>query len=173
MQAKSFACRITQVFKSQSEVAQSCFTLCDLWTIAYQAPPSIGFSRQESWSGLPFPSPVDTVHGNFQARIPAWVALPPSRGSSQPRDWTQISCIAGGFPTSWATRAISQQFLTLILLLSLSSTFNDSCDYVVPISIFKIMYLLISNFISICRWNSPYHLMKLNHRIWGWGERSR
>ena len=28
-----------------------------LWTVAYQAPPSIGFSRQEYWSGLPFPSP--------------------------------------------------------------------------------------------------------------------
>ena len=29
------------------------------WTIAYQAPPSMGFSRQERWSGLPFPSPGD------------------------------------------------------------------------------------------------------------------
>ena len=28
------------------------------WTVAYQAPPSMGFSRQEYWSGLPFPSPV-------------------------------------------------------------------------------------------------------------------
>ena len=33
-----------------------------------------------------------------------WVAFPFSRGSSQPRDWTQVSCIAGGFFTSWATR---------------------------------------------------------------------
>ena len=29
------------------------------WTVAYQAPPSMGFSRQECWSGLPFPSPGD------------------------------------------------------------------------------------------------------------------
>ena len=29
------------------------------WTVAYQAPPSMGFSRQEYWSGLPFPSPGD------------------------------------------------------------------------------------------------------------------
>ena len=29
------------------------------WTVAYQAPPSMGFSRQEYWSGLPFPSPED------------------------------------------------------------------------------------------------------------------
>ena len=31
--------------------------LCDPWTVAYQAPPSMGFSRQEYWSGLPLPSP--------------------------------------------------------------------------------------------------------------------
>ena len=45
-----------------------------------------------------------TVHGNIQARILEWVAFPFSRGSSQPRDQTQISYIASGFFTSWATR---------------------------------------------------------------------
>ena len=44
------------------------------------------------------------VHGVFQARILEWVAVPFSRGSSQPRDQTQVSCTAGGFFTSWATR---------------------------------------------------------------------
>ena len=40
--------------KSESEVAQLCPTLCDPWTVAHQAPPSMGlFSRQEYWSGLP------------------------------------------------------------------------------------------------------------------------
>ena len=43
--------------KSESEVAQSCLTLSDPWTAAYQAPPSMGFSRQGYWSGLPLPSP--------------------------------------------------------------------------------------------------------------------
>ena len=43
--------------KSETEVAQSCPTLSDPWTAAYQAPPSIGFSRQEYWSGVPLPSP--------------------------------------------------------------------------------------------------------------------
>ena len=42
------------------------------WTIAHQAPPSMGCSRQESWSGLPFPSPGE---------------------SFQPRDGAQVSCI--------------------------------------------------------------------------------
>ena len=39
--------------------AQSRLTLCDPWTVAHQAPLSIEFSRQEYWSGLPFPSPGD------------------------------------------------------------------------------------------------------------------
>ena len=37
-----------------------------------------------------------TVHGILQARILEWAAFPFSRGSSQPRDQTQISCIIGG-----------------------------------------------------------------------------
>ena len=40
----------------------------------------------------------------FQARILEWVAIPFSRGSSQARDQTQVSHIADGFFTSWATR---------------------------------------------------------------------
>ena len=49
--------------------------------------------------------PMDyTVHGILQARILEWVAFPFSRGSSQPRDRTQVSHIVGGFFTSWATR---------------------------------------------------------------------
>ena len=45
-----------------------------------------------------------TVHGILQARILEWVAFPFSRGSSQPRDWTQVSHIDSEFFTSWATR---------------------------------------------------------------------
>ena len=42
--------------------------------------------------------PIDyTVHGILQARILEWVVFPFSRGSSQPRDRTQVSLIAGGF----------------------------------------------------------------------------
>ena len=60
--------------KSIVKVTQSCLTLCD---------------------------PMDyTVLGILQARILEWVAFAFSRGFSQPRDRTQISCIAGGFFTS-------------------------------------------------------------------------
>ena len=88
---------------------------------AHQAPPSRGFSRQEHWSGLPFPSPMresekwkwsrsvvpdsydpmdcslpgSSVHGIFQARVLEWGAIAFSRRSSWPRDQTQVSCIAG------------------------------------------------------------------------------
>ena len=81
------------------------------WMTAHQAPPSLGFSRQEHWSGLPFPSLMResevaqscptlqpqgyTVLGILQARILEWVVLPFSRGSSQPRDQIQVSHIAG------------------------------------------------------------------------------
>ena len=119
------------------------------WTVAHQAPLSMGFSRQGYWSGFPFPSPGDlhdpkieptspvlaakffsneppgepqhylrvksevaqscltlcdavdctppgsSVHGILQARILEWVAISFSRGSSQPRDRTRVSCIAG------------------------------------------------------------------------------
>ena len=60
------------------KVAQLCPTLCNL--MDYIVP------------GIP------------QARIPEWVAAPFSRGSSQPRDQTQVSHIAGRFFTSWAIR---------------------------------------------------------------------
>ena len=53
------------------------------WTVACQAPLSMGI---------------------LQARILEWVAMPSSRGSSQPRDQTQVSCTAGRFFTIWDTR---------------------------------------------------------------------
>ena len=50
--------------KSKSEVAQSYPTFSDPWTAAYQAPLSMGFSRQEYWSGLPLPSPITKLNEN-------------------------------------------------------------------------------------------------------------
>ena len=80
----------------------SCVWLCATpQTAAHQAPPSLGFSRQEHWSGLPFPSPMhevksesevaqscptlsdlmdcslpgSSIHGIFQARVLEWAAI--------------------------------------------------------------------------------------------------
>ena len=71
-------------------VTQSCLILCDPKDCSPPGSSVHEISRQRYWSGLPFPSP--------------WVAISFSRGSSQPRDWTQVSCTAGRFFTNWATR---------------------------------------------------------------------
>ena len=53
----------------------------------------------------PWTSPPDSsVHRVVQGRILEWFVIPFSRGSSWPRDWTWVSCIAGRFFTIWATR---------------------------------------------------------------------
>ena len=57
--------------------------------------------------------PGSSAHGILQARMLEWVAMPFSRGSSWPRDWTWVSCVAGRFLTIWATReALSAQVQT-------------------------------------------------------------
>ena len=52
-------------------VTKSCLTLATPQTVVWQAPLSMGFSRQEYWSGLPFPSPGDLPHPGIKPRSPA------------------------------------------------------------------------------------------------------
>ena len=60
---------VTVYGESESEVAQSCPTLCDsMDSSLHQAPPSMGFSRQEYWSGLPFPSPGNLPNPGIKPR---------------------------------------------------------------------------------------------------------
>ena len=73
----------------QVKVTQSCATLCDLMDY--------------------------TIHGILQARILEWAAFPFSRGSSQPRDQTQVSGTAGGFATSCLTLNRLYMLLNIIL----------------------------------------------------------
>ena len=56
------------------------------------------------WDPMDCSPPGSSVHGFFQARILAWVAISFSRGSSWPRDGTWVSCIAGRLLTTWAIR---------------------------------------------------------------------
>ena len=56
--------------------AKSCPTLATPWTVARQAPLSVGFSRQEYWSGLPFPSPGDLPNPGIKPGSPALQADP-------------------------------------------------------------------------------------------------
>ena len=71
-----------------SEVAQSCPTLCDPMDCSL---------------------PSSSIHGILQARILEWVAISFSRGSSRPRDWTQVSRIVGRCFTVWATREVQHK----------------------------------------------------------------
>ena len=71
-----------QAFSSSSRVTQLCPTLCYLTDCS---------------------PPGSSVHGILQARILKWLDIPFSRGSSLPRDRTQVSYIAGSFFTVWAT----------------------------------------------------------------------
>ena len=90
-----------------------------------------------------------TVHGILQAGILEWVAVPFSRGSSQPRDQTQVSCIVGRFLTCWAMREAhksSKYCLNIINLEVLSSEsfisgLSETLDIICP----------GSELLSICR----------------------
>ena len=79
-----------KVLKVEVLVTQSCTTFCDPMDCSL---------------------PGFTIHGILQARILEWVAIPFSRGSSQPRDQTWVSWIAGRFFTIWATREAHQDRL--------------------------------------------------------------
>ena len=57
--------------REEREVSQLCLTLCDPMDCTYQAPPSMGFSWQEYWSGVPFPSPGDLPDPGIEPRSPA------------------------------------------------------------------------------------------------------
>ena len=66
------SCAIQEVLiPSLSLVTELCPTLATPWTVACQVPLSMGFSRQEYWSGLPFPSPGDLPDPGIETRCPA------------------------------------------------------------------------------------------------------
>ena len=87
-------------------VTKSCSTLATSWTVTCQAPLSMGFFRQEYWSGMLFPSPGE---------------------SSWPKNWTQVSWIAGRFFTDWVMR---EAFLLVFCLIisSFYPSFLLFCD---------------------------------------------
>ena len=72
-------------------VAKSCPILAAPWTMAHQAPLSMGFSRQEYWSGLPFPSPGNFPDPGIEPRSPALQA------DSLPTELQGKPCIGGRF----------------------------------------------------------------------------
>ena len=144
--------------------AQLLQTLCDPMDCGPPCSSVLGFSRQEYQSGLPCPPPGELPNPGIKARSPTlqadslpseppgkprileWGAFPFSRGSSQPRDQSQVSRIAGRFFTSWATILYSFDKLTT---LSLSDELLYPCDN------FWLFYLSIAPPLS-CGYNLPW-----------------
>ena len=98
------------------------------WTIAHQTP----------------------VHGISQARILEWVAISFSRASSQPRDQTCVSCMAGGFFTAWATR---EALYTVYILVNLCACTD-----------FFFLFTFKKTYLSICM---SQYLRQRSDGVWG------
>ena len=115
----------------KNKVAQSCLTL---------------------WDSMDYSPPRSSVHGIFQARILERVAIPFSRGSSQPRNQTRVSCIAGRFFTIWATKVGPREFLFLTssqVMLLLLGTLGSMLLSLSSIAIQVLIYNMLSNSMDI------------------------
>ena len=83
------------------------------WTVAHQAPPSMEFSRQEYWSGLPFPSPGDLPDPGIEPRSPT---LQADALTSEPP----------GKPTIHCKQLLNKEMLLLLMILVLHPCFSKS-----------------------------------------------
>ena len=97
--SESHPCEVMTYFLRRKSLSDPCPTAVEVKVLVAQSCPTLWDPRDCSPRG-------SSVHGILQARILEQVAIPFSRGSSQPRDWTWISCIAGRFLTIWATRNV-------------------------------------------------------------------
>ena len=85
--------------------------------------------------------PGSPVHGIFQARVLDWVAIPFSRGSSQPRDRTWVSCIVDRCFNLWATREVHRsKYIT---------GFSGSLAYKWQIVVLLRLHICVSRFICV------------------------
>ena len=121
---------LTDRFLTTRATRKACVeTLSHIWLFETAwAVPSMAFSRPEYWNGQPFPSPGDLPNPGIELRsltlqadslqlshrggprILEWVAYPFSSWSSQPRNWTRVSCIAGidSLPTEWSGKPVEK-----------------------------------------------------------------
>ena len=98
-----------------------------------------------------------TVHGILQARILEWLSLLFFRGSSQPRDQTQVSHIEGGFFTSWATRVVVfHTFFNFSLNFAVRNSWSEpqSSPGFVFADCIELLYLWLQKTIWFLYWQS-------------------
>ena len=111
-------------------VAQPCPTLCD---------------------PIDCSPPGSSVHGILQVRILECVAMPSSRGSSQPRDWTQVSRTAGGFFTIWATGSECEAHLCVLSPPGIRPP-QLAYNCLLPKAFHKFLLYVLSSLLSIYLW---------------------
>ena len=119
--------------------------------------------------------PGSSVHEILQARILEWVAIPFSRGSSQPRDQTWVSCIVGRFITIWATREAFKSFLENVLnshseSVSVHASEHQWKEYInygySSQGTYRHLYILLVYFISLVRVILSYQDGDLRSNLW-------
>ena len=109
--------------------------------------------------------PGSSVHGILQARKLVWVATPSFRGSSQPRDWTQVSHIADRFFTSWASREapLCAHSITISFQVLMEITFNMVKLYHSHLTLCQIIFNNIQNCSYIVPF--PYLFSYISHKL--------
>ena len=106
--------------KIQSNMQWNDKSLCAMW-----------FSlsvMSDSCDPLDCSLPGSSVHGILQERILDWVVMPSPRGSSWPRDWTQVSCIAGSLLNNWTNREAASMYYAAAKSRQLCPTLCNPID---------------------------------------------
>ena len=102
---------------------------------------------------MDFSLPGSSIHGIFQARIPEWVAISFSRGSSRPRDRTRVFCTAGRLFTIWVTREAPCWLCTHIDSKILSPILIPRCT-------------LLTHVLTYLKLGCVFHLLSARWRSW-------
>ena len=127
-------------------IAKSCPTLASPWAVACQGPPSMGFSRQEYWSGLPFPSPGDLPDPGIEPGSPVLQAdflLTELQGKPAIPDWgTKILQAMCSSPPK--QNSIKTNFTSFNFFMKLELTCNTVFIFKVCNSTICYMYIIWS-----------------------------
>ena len=121
--------------KSESEVAQSCLILSIPWTAAYQTPPSMGFSRQEYWSGVPLPSPDMqmtpplTAESEEELKSLLMNVKEESEKAGLKFNIQKVKIMASGPITSWQIGGEAMEIVTDFILGGCKITADGDCSH--------------------------------------------
>ena len=114
---------------------------------------SVSSIISDSFDPVDWSPPGSSVHEILQARVLGWVAMASSRGSSQSRVQTWVSCIVGGFSTHWATWEALRYHTP-------SQTLKSTWNTTTLISYFTLIFVLPLSFIIVTAENQSYGIVK-------------